>query len=147
MQSTTGALEPSDILKRDKLGRVWRKRERREALVDEFERSGMSGAQFARLTGLNYSSFQNWVQRRRKGRVAGASEPGPVAGAGSVRLFEAVVESGKEPIRPPALPAASMSGLVIELAGGGRMKVESPVQLRMAAELLAMIAQATHERC
>ncbi len=61
MQSTTAALETSEILRRDKRGRVWLKPKRREALLDEFEKSGMSGAQFARLTGVKYSSFQNWV--------------------------------------------------------------------------------------
>src|SRR5437867_490391 len=97
MQSTTGLLETSEILKRDKRGRVWTKPKRREALLDEFEKSGLSGAQFARLTGVNYSSFQNWVQQRRKkrGRAAKAISREGATGTGpAVRLFEAVVESG-----------------------------------------------------
>jgi hypothetical protein len=115
---------------------------RREALVDEFEKSGLSAAQFARLTGVNYSSFQNWVQRRRKRRASAA-----VAKPGGLHLVEAVVES--EPVQQarPALPAPAEAGLLIELPGGGRMRVESPVQLRMAAELLAMMAQAGCVRC
>ena len=32
-------------------------------ILAEFERSGMSAAQFARTTGLKYSTFAVWVQR------------------------------------------------------------------------------------
>jgi hypothetical protein len=153
MQSTTSALPGSEILKRDKRGRVWMKPKRREALLDEFERSGLSGAQFARLTGVNYASFQNWVARRRQKRGRVVETPGekcPVAEPGAVRLFEAVVESGGEtrgspPV--PALPGPNSAGLVVELPGGSRMLVESPVQLQMAAELLALIAQRARARC
>jgi len=155
MQSTTSALAALEILKRDKRGRVWMKPKRREALLDEFERSGLSGAQFARLTGVNYSSFQNWVARRRqkRGRVAETpEEKRPAAEPGAVRLFEAVVERegeerGSRPVPAPALPGPSAGGLVVELPGGSRMQIETPVQLQMAAELLALIAQRARARC
>jgi hypothetical protein len=39
------------ILKRDALGRVTHTRGQREALLDEFERSGMKGRPFARMPG------------------------------------------------------------------------------------------------
>jgi len=154
MQSTTSALPASEILKRDQRGRIWIKPKRREALLDEFERSGLSGAQFARLTGVNYSSFQNWVTRRRRKR-GGVAESAratsqAVAEPGAVRLLEAVVESGEEPRGPapaPALPGRSCAGLVVELPGGSRMQIETPVQLQMAAELLALIAQRARVRC
>jgi hypothetical protein len=38
--------EGAQIFKRDPMGRVRLPRERREELLDEFERSGMSGVQF-----------------------------------------------------------------------------------------------------
>jgi len=152
MQSTTSALPASEILKRDKRGRIWMKPKRREALLDEFERCGLSGAQFARLTGVNYSSFQNWVVRRRqkRGRVVEApGEKRPVgAEPSAVRLFEAVVESGGETRgAAPALPGPRAGGLLVELPGGSRMHIETPVQLQMAAELLALIAQRARVRC
>ena len=151
MQSTTGPLETSELLKRDKRGRIWMKPKRREALLDEFEKSGLSGAQFARLTGVNYSSFQNWVQQRRKTRGGEAKATSVESATGAeptVRLFEAVVESGCEAQGPaPALPAPSAVGLVIELPGGSRMRIESPVHLQMAAELVALIAQRARARC
>ena len=37
--------------------------------------------------------------------------------------------------------------LQIELPGGSRMSVASPMQLPMAAELIAMVAQRTGSRC
>jgi hypothetical protein len=115
---------------------------RREALLDEFEKSGMSAAQFARLVGVKYTSFQNWVQRRRKRRAYTAVEK-----PGGLQLVEAVIDHAPVREPQPALPAPIEAGLLIELAGGGRMRVESPVQLRMAAELLAMMAQGGGGRC
>jgi hypothetical protein len=53
-------------LKTDDLGRVRTPQARRESLLDEYERSGLSGAKFAALTGIKYSTFATWAQRRRK---------------------------------------------------------------------------------
>jgi len=123
---------------------------RREALLDEFERSGSSAARFARLAGIKYPTFANWVHQRRKGR--GSASVGPSAAAslgdgvartGPARLFEALVEgSGRTP-----RPAMSAAGLMIELPGGSRLRIESPVHLEMAAELVALIAQRARARC
>ena len=45
----TGGVEP---LKSDQLGRVRTPVAKREEILDAFERSGVSGAEFARLTGI-----------------------------------------------------------------------------------------------
>jgi hypothetical protein len=121
----TSLNEVGQVMKIDGRGRVLVPVERREALLDEFERSGMSGAKFARLAGIKYATFANWVQGRRKRRSVGAVEERPI------RLLEAVLDNG----------SASGAGLLIELPGGGRVRVESPLQLRLAAELLSMMAQ------
>lgn len=60
--------EPTTILKRDALGRVTVTREQRVALLDEFERSGLKGRPFARMAGVNYPTFANWIQKRRHAR-------------------------------------------------------------------------------
>ena len=53
--------------------------------------------------------------------------------------MEAVMEDGG---------GKGSGGLVIELPGGGRVRVESPLQLRLAAELLSMMAQSSNRgRC
>ncbi len=57
------------ILKTDTKGRIRTPLARREQLLDEFERSSLSAAKFAALTGLKYQTFAGWVQRRRKERV------------------------------------------------------------------------------
>ena len=140
----------TEVLKQDTRGRVRVSMERREALLDEFERSGASGAKFARLAGIKYATFANWVQQRRRQRVsvstgvnAPASVKDTVAKAEAVRLFEAVVEGGGR----AALPSVSADGLLIELPGGSRVRIESPVHLEMAAELVALIAQRARGRC
>ena len=128
----TSIVGEAEVLKIDERGRVRVPVERREALLDEFEKSGMSGAKFARLAGIKYATFANWTQARRKAK--GHDTPG----GGPLRLIEAVMEGG----------GSGLGGLVIELPGGGRVRVDSPLQLRLAAELLTMMAQSSNRgRC
>jgi len=54
------------VLKTDVLGRVRTPLQRRHSLLEEFERSGLSGAKFAALAGIKYSTFANWLQKRRR---------------------------------------------------------------------------------
>ena len=128
---------PDEMLKRDALGRVRTPRVRREALLLEFEKSGVSAKQFAALVGVNYQTFASWVQAWRK--ACGQRAPA----AGPVRLWEAVLDGGGGELRE----LAGTPGLWIELPGGSRMSVASPVQLAMAAELVALLAQRTGGRC
>ena len=65
----TGAAD-GEIFKTDTAGRVRVSRARREALLDEFERSGASGAQFAAYVGVKYSTFAYWVSQRRRHPVS-----------------------------------------------------------------------------
>jgi hypothetical protein len=135
----------SEILKQDRRGRVHVPLQRREALLDEFEKSGVSGCKFAQLAGIKYATFAGWVRKRQKQR--GELEQKPpcstspaneaVVSAGPMRLFEALVE--REP--------AGARGLVVQLPGGSRVLIESPGQLQMAAELVALIAQNAGGRC
>ena len=74
--------EATKILKRDALGRVTLTGEQREALLDEFERSGLKGKPFARLAGVNYPTFASWIQKRRHARGDYARAPRRQASAG-----------------------------------------------------------------
>ena len=65
MTNTTLA---DEILKTDVMGRVRTPPARRQALLEEFARSGVSGKKFAALVGINYQTFASWVQQRRKAR-------------------------------------------------------------------------------
>jgi hypothetical protein len=142
MTSTTVGAE---ILKQDKRGRVRVSAERREALLEEFEKSAMSGAKFARLAGVKYATFANWVARRRRQRTAASGgESASGEGARPIRLFEAFVEKDRG---GAARVGAAVEGLVVELPGGSRALVGSPVQLQMAAELVVLVAQGMRSRC
>ena len=83
------------------------------------------------------------VQRGRAGSDAAGIGDDAVRKAGAVRLLEAVVDSCGRMEQS----AACAQGLLIELPGGSRMLVGSPVQLQMAAELVALVAQNSRARC
>jgi hypothetical protein len=143
----TSMIATTEVLKQDTRGRVRVPAERRDALLEEFDKSGMSAAKFASLAGIKYATFANWVQKRRKERaalMAEANAPGssPVTG-GPVRLFEAQVDGGCGGARR----SGGSHGLLVELPGGSRMIIESPIQFQMAAELLVLIARGIRARC
>jgi hypothetical protein len=142
---------PLKVLKQEGRGRVRVAAPRREALLDEFERSGVSGAKFARLVGIKYPTFAGWVHRRRRARGENAGAAGDLealgskalAGGGPVQLFEAVVEAGTDAGRA----ARDGCGLQIELPGGCRARIDSPVHLELVAELVTLLAQRACARC
>jgi hypothetical protein len=49
----------------DRLGRVRTPRSRRQELLAEYDRSGLSQAAFARRAGVRYQTFAHWVQGKR----------------------------------------------------------------------------------
>ena len=48
--------------------RVLVSRERRELLLEEYDRSGMSAVKFAEYIGIKYSTLAYWLQSRRERR-------------------------------------------------------------------------------
>jgi hypothetical protein len=58
----TPTISPSEmtIIKTDTLGRGRTSPEKRDAFFAAFDRSGMSGAAFARVHGVRYSTFAHW---------------------------------------------------------------------------------------
>ncbi len=81
METTTGLVTASEsttepvLLKTDVLGRVKHTVEQREKLLNEFERSEVSGAHFAALAGVKYQTFATWVQVRLQ--LSREPRPGP----------------------------------------------------------------------
>lgn len=115
---TTTSVLP--ILRMDAKGRVRTPAQDREALIDLFEQGGMSGAAFARLHGMRYSTFMHWCTRRRKRLAANRSATAPP-------LFQEVTIPG---------PSASRhEGLVVELPLGARVRVERADQIPFVAAL------------
>jgi hypothetical protein len=129
------------VLKTDVLGRVKTSERQREAMLDEFERSGLSGTKFAAVAGVNYQTFASWVQKRRK--ATGAYRPGAKRSkAGkSTKLasttipalgwVEAVVEEAKHEA------SASMAEVLrLELPCGASLQIANEAQAVLAAGLL-----------
>jgi len=100
----------------DTRGRVRTSREQRRLILAEFERSGVSAVEFARRSGLKYSTLAGWRHRHRRSHRPGRLRP--------VRLLEAV------------LPTAPLTALPVILPGGARLEIACAAQLPLAAALL-----------
>jgi hypothetical protein len=114
MTSTTSTPENPGclILKTDTRGRVRIPAQRREALPDEFEKSGLSGVKFSALSGIKYQTFANWVQqRRRKGQTGALSSAKGSAKSESVSWLEAVVQQAGDQVE------ANRGSLTLHLPG------------------------------
>jgi transposase len=76
-------------------------RERRESLLEEYDRSGMSGVKFAQYLGIKYSTLAHWLQsrRRQRGREKLLLKAGANTGAdrSTGGWIEAVLEEGSAP--------------------------------------------------
>jgi hypothetical protein len=127
----------TQLLKTDALGRVRTPAARRERLLDEYERSGMSGLQFAAFVGIKYQTFATWAQqRRRRRKPTGSSKPaGQADAAKQVRWMEAVLEQAQSPM------ASATSALVVHLPGGARAEVGELKQVALVAALVRALAQ------
>jgi transposase-like protein len=111
----------------DSKGRVRVSKGQRQTILAEFERSGVSAAQFAERTGLKYSTLAGWLQRYRRTKPPGRAR--------AVRLLEAVVEGAQLPAGP------SQPVLVVQLPGGARVEVADEKQAALAAELVRALAK------
>jgi hypothetical protein len=120
---------PADetILKTDVLGRVKTPRERREQLLDEFEKSGLTGQEFAALVGIKYQTFATWAQKRRRARNAYPAVKRPK----QLRWLEAVVEQNR----------GDQSPLILEMPGGAKVQINNVKEAVLAAALLRALAK------
>ncbi len=108
----------------DELGRIRLSAEHKEALLDAFERSAMSGLGFARKYGLTYSTFASWVRKRKESQnQPRIGEPAP----------DSLVEITQ--VGPPA------AGLVVELGGGSRIHLADTSQVPLAADLIKTLSR------
>jgi hypothetical protein len=134
----------AQVLKTDVLGRVKTCKAQRERLLDEFERSGLSGTKFAGVAGVNYQTFASWVQKRRRATGAYAkaeplSKPAlvkqpkvPVTGQ-ALQWLEAVVAENKQEC------AITDSHLKLQLLGGVHAEIHHARQIPLAVELISQL--------
>jgi transposase-like protein len=113
------------VLKQDRRGRVRTPAARREELLAEFARSGLSGARFAAMVGVRYQTFMGWVHQQRQG-----TEPRLSPAADRPRFAEAVVAAPS-----PRCP------VIIELAAGIKLELHHAGQVPLACELLKALAR------
>jgi len=142
--------EPAQILKVDVIGRVWTPRERREAVLDEFERSGMPAVKFAEHSGVKHPTLAAWVQRRRRRRAeakaAGTAKAPGAAKAAGTAVAEGQGAAGFQWVE--AMAGGGERGLMVHLPGGARVEVADRAQAALAAELLrALGADAREAQC
>lgn len=83
---------------------------RREQLLAEFDRSGLSSATFARQHGLHYTTFCGWRQRRAKA---------------SSDFIEVELPTPPAPVE-----------LTVELGAGARMRLCCVDQVELASRLI-----------
>lgn len=117
-----------ELLRVDAKGRVRVSRERRESLLAEYDRGGMSAKGFAEWAGIKYATFAWWLQERRRARERnGEAEPT------AVHWVEAeVAGDGEREVR---------GGLKIELGCGARMEVADRAGAVLAAEVLRQLGR------
>ena len=137
-----------ELLKVDRRGRVRVSLDRREALLDEFERCGVSAVQFAAHIGVKYQTFAHWRQMRsRKRQRGGGSTPlapaalMPSGSSSGTRWVEAVIEAGGDVEVPCG------SGLRVALPGGASMEISDAAQMNLAAGLLRALEAKAHPAC
>jgi len=133
----TSTQSDGEIFKTDTLARVRTPSQRKQELLDEFERSGLSGSKFAALVGIKYSTFAAWVAKRKRGSSAEAAPAKAVESAAKVRWLEAVIDRAQE------AAGKSPSVLTVHFAGGARAEVANPQQ----AELAAAVLRSLEARC
>lgn len=119
------------LLKTDVLGRVKHTQEQRERILDEFERSGLSGASYAALVGVKYQTFATWVQARRRGRPTYPKRKPRSQKPGQVKWLEAVVGQ-----RTATAGPAGAGGLLLHLPGGVRAELTSSHHVGLVAALV-----------
>ena len=132
-----GQEESGQILSQDARGRVLVSRERRESLLAEYDRSGMSGVRFARYLGIKYTTLAHWLRSRRRHRQgqellmkAGVDkEPGN----NKANWIEAVVERNGSQTREKA------GVLRIYFAAGAYCQISNAAEIALAAELLGRL--------
>ena len=109
-------------LKSDAKGRVRTPAAKREEILREFDSSGASGVEFARMIGVKYPTFAGWLRRRG---------PRPAVGRRRGR-------PRKEPVQfvEATIPGLPTEPLVVELPRAVRVRITASCQIPLVLELL-----------
>lgn len=128
---TSTKTEEPLILKPDVLGRACLPAERRKAILDAFEQSGMSGSAFAKHVGVKYPTFATWIQKRRRKRGKYPQRKQPETS--SITFVEASIE---QPCQ-----AAVQNALEAQPRDGVKMLIRSQCEVEFAAGLIRSLSK------
>lgn len=109
MQSGEGS-----IIKVDRRQRIRRTAAQQAELLAEYQRSGVSAPEFARLSGVKYQTLCGWLRRSR-------SRP-------AIQWVEAV-------------SAGASAGLKLQFPGGAWLEIADERQAALAAKLVQALAR------
>jgi hypothetical protein len=119
-------------------GQIRVSRKKREALLAEFDQSGMTGSKFAKQEGIKYTTFANWLQKRRRQRSKTIPSPKSVPDTRrKVRWLEAVVDGSRQK-EPAKLATVTLS---VHAPGRVRMELSDDKHVKLAAQLLRELGQ------
>jgi hypothetical protein len=97
-------------------------------MLEQFERSGLSGPAFARVTGLKYQTFATWRQQHKKARLEVAAVRSCASAVGlAVNLVE---------VAWPGTGGGDGAALRIELSAGAAIVLKEASQVPLVAQLL-----------
>ena len=114
------------IFRQDRAGRVRRTAQQRAEILAEFDRSGLSGPQFARVAGISYQTLATWLKKRRESALVPTKSPNEAPGF----FMQAVVGS-----------SGGGEGLKLKFAGGATTIITTPQQARLAAALVSELGR------
>src|SRR5262249_45374510 len=109
----------------------------RESLLEEYNRSGMSGVRFAQYLGIKYTTLAHWIRSRRRQRAREKllmkASADAEAGRSNGTWIEAVVDKDGSRCREKA------DVLRIYFAPGAYCQVSSGAEVALTAELLGRL--------
>ena len=157
MTDMNSGKQDNGILKRDVRGRVRTSVRHREMLLDEFERSGLSGPKFSEVAGVCYQTFASWMLKRRRARGDYDSSSVPLTarkadgGPALMRWVEAEtgIADGTAGVskRSPDPESGAVIPLTVKLAGGMTVEVSHESQLPLVAELARLLGVHSPKPC
>jgi hypothetical protein len=117
------------VLKRDRRGRVLTTPSQRLALLQEFEKSGLSGPAFAQVVGIKYQTFATWRQQQKSQSCSTIMDHRELPVSGD--FVQAVVQ--------PSVCATAQTALQVRLPGGACVELMHRHQVPLVVELLTAL--------
>ncbi len=119
------------VLKSDTRGRVWSTPAQRQALLEQFERSGLSGPRFAAVAGIKYQTFIGWRRKQRLAQSDSLAAPTPECGTAPTQWVEASLGEAKT-----SQGHTSLGALRVRWQNSTFIEISATSQVALAAALL-----------